>query len=66
MILDKWKEFWARKCGMNVIRFDQPAILKNKYDWKQEMKNLLTFTSDKLTNQLKRNKETIQNVRQAT
>ena len=53
MILDKWKEFWARKCGMNVIRFDQPAIWGNKYDWKQEMENLLTFTSDKLTNQRK-------------
>ena len=53
MILDKWKEFWARKYGLNVIRFDQPAIWGNKYDWKQEMENLLTFTSDKLTNQLK-------------
>ena len=57
MILDKWKEFWARKCGMNVIRFDQVAIWGNKYDWKQEMKNLLTFTSDKLTNQLKETKK---------
>ena len=53
MISDKWKEFWARKCGLSVIRFDQPAILKNDYDWKQEMENILTFTSDKLTNQLK-------------
>ena len=57
MILDKWKDFWARKCGMNVIRFDQVAIWNNKYDWKQEMKNLLTFTSDKLTNQLKATKK---------
>jgi hypothetical protein len=53
MVLDKWKEFWARKCGLTVIRFDQPAIWGNKYDWKQEMINLLTFTSDKLINQLK-------------
>ena len=53
MILDKWKEFWARKCGLPVIRFDQPAILNNKYDWKQEMENLLTFTSEQLTKQLK-------------
>jgi very-short-patch-repair endonuclease len=53
MILDKWKEFWARKCGLSVIRFDQTAILKNDYNWKQEMENILTFTSDKLTNQLK-------------
>ena len=53
MVLDKWKEFWARKCGLTVIRFDQPAILKNDYNWKQEMENILTFTSDKLINQLK-------------
>ena len=53
LILDKWKEFWARKCGLSVIRFDQTAILKNDYNWKQEMENILTFTSDKLTNQLK-------------
>jgi very-short-patch-repair endonuclease len=45
MILDKWKEFWARKCGMNVIRFDQVAIWGDKYDWKQEMRNLLTLAS---------------------
>ena len=57
MILDKWKEFWARKYGLNVIRFDQPAIWGNKYDWKQEMENILTFTSDKLTNQLKETKK---------
>ena len=53
MILDKWKEFWARECGMNVIRFDQEAIWKDKYDWKQEMKNLLTFSGKQLTNQQK-------------
>ena len=53
MIVDKWKEFWARKCGLSVIRFDQPAILKNNYDWKEEMENILTFTGSKLTNQLK-------------
>jgi len=57
MILDKWKEFMVQKEGMNVIRFDQPAIWGNKYDWKQEMRNLLTFTSDKLTNQLKETKK---------
>jgi len=57
MILDKWKEFWARKCGMNVIRFDQEAIWNNKYDWKQEMKNLLTFTSEQLINQRKETKK---------
>ena len=58
MILDKWKEFWARKCGMNVIRFDQVAIWNNKYDWKQEMRNLLTLTSpDKLRRQLKATKK---------
>ena len=53
MILDKWKEFWARKCGMKVIRFDQEAIWNKKYDWKQEMKNLLTFSGKQLTNQQK-------------
>jgi very-short-patch-repair endonuclease len=57
MILDKWKEFWARKYGLNVIRFDQEAIWGNKYDWKQEMENLLTFTSDKLRRQLKETKK---------
>jgi very-short-patch-repair endonuclease len=53
MISDKWKEFWARKCGLSVIRFDQPAISKDKYNWKQEMENILTFTSEQLTKQLK-------------
>jgi very-short-patch-repair endonuclease len=53
MILDKWKEFLVQKEGMNVIRFDQEAIWGDKYDWKQEMKNILTFTSDKLRRQLK-------------
>jgi hypothetical protein len=58
VILDKWKEFLVRKEGMNVIRFDQEAIWGNKYDWKQEMKNLLTFTSpDKLRRQLKATKK---------
>jgi very-short-patch-repair endonuclease len=53
MVLDKWKEFWAQKCGLSVIRFDQTAIWKNKYNWKQEMENILTFTSEQLTKQLK-------------
>jgi very-short-patch-repair endonuclease len=53
MILDKWKEKLVKKEGMNVIRFDQVAIWNNKYDWKQEMQNLLTLTSDKLCRQLK-------------
>jgi very-short-patch-repair endonuclease len=53
MISDKWKEFWARKYGLSVIRFDQPAILKDDYDWKQEMENILTFTSEQLTKQHK-------------
>jgi very-short-patch-repair endonuclease len=53
MIVDKWKEYLVKKEKLKVIRFDQVAIWQNKYDWKQEMKNLLTFTSDKLTNQLK-------------
>ena len=57
VILDKWKEFLVRKEGMNVIRFDQEAIWGNKYDWKQEMRNLLTFTSDKLINQRKETKK---------
>ena len=58
MILDKWKEFLVRKEGMNVIRFDQVAIWRDKYDWKQEMKNLLTLTSpDKLRRQLKATKK---------
>ena len=57
MILDKWKEYLVKKEGLNVIRFDQTAIWNNKYDWKQEMRNLLTFTSDKLTNQLKETKK---------
>jgi len=58
MIMDKWKEFLVRKEGMNVIRFDQTAIWGDKYDWKQEMKNLLTLTSpDKLRRQLKATKK---------
>lgn len=47
----------VKKEKLNVIRFDQPAIWGNKYDWKQEMENLLTFTSDKLTNQFKETKK---------
>ena len=66
MILDKWKEYLVKKEKLKVIRFDQVAIWQNKYDWKQEMKNLLTFTSEQLTNPTKRNKETVQNVRQGT
>jgi very-short-patch-repair endonuclease len=57
MILDKWKEYLVKKEGLNVIRFDQTAIWNNKYDWKQEMENLLTFTSDKLRRQLKETKK---------
>ena len=57
MILDKWKEYLVKKEKLKVIRFDQPAIWQNKYDWKQEMKNLLTFTSEQLTNQLKETKK---------
>ena len=57
MILDKWKEKLVKKEGMNVIRFDQVAIWNNKYNWKQEMKNLLTFTSDKLRRQRKTTKK---------
>ena len=57
MILDKWKEKLVQKEGLNVIRFDQTAIWNNKYNWKQEMKNLLTFTSDKLRRQLKETKK---------
>ena len=48
---------FGSKRGMNVIRFDQTAIWGNKYDWKQEMKNLLTLTSDKLRRQLKETKK---------
>jgi len=57
MILDKWKEYLVKKEKLKVIRFDQVAIWQNKYDWKQEMKNLLTFTSDKLINQRKETKK---------
>jgi len=57
MILDKWKEYLVKKEGLKVIRFDQVAIWQNKYDWKQEMRNLLTFTSEQLTNQLKETKK---------
>ena len=57
MILDKWKEYLVKKEELKVIRFDQTAIWQNKYDWKQEMKNLLTFTSDKLRRQLKATKK---------
>jgi len=57
MILDKWKEYLVKKEGLKVIRFGQGAIWNNKYDWKQEMKNLLTLTSDKLTNQQKETKK---------
>ena len=53
MILDKWKEYLVKKEKLKVIRFDQTAIWQNKYDWKQEMRNLLTFTSEQLTNQQK-------------
>jgi hypothetical protein len=62
MILDKWKEFWARECGMNVIRFDQEAIWNKKYDWKQEMKNILTLTSpEQLRRQLELTKKRYKN-----
>ena len=57
MILDKWKEYLVKKEKLKVIRFDQTAIWQNKYDWKQEMKNLLTFTSEQLINQLKTTKK---------
>jgi len=57
MILDKWKEYLVKKEKLKVIRFDQVAIWQNKYDWKQEMRNLLTFTSEQLTNQLKETKK---------
>ena len=57
MILDKWKEYLVKKEKLKVIRFDQTAIWQNKYDWKQEMRNLLTFTSDKLRRQLKTTKK---------
>ena len=57
MILDKWKEYLVKKEKLKVIRFDQVAIWQNKYDWKQEMENILTFTSDKLRRQLKTTKQ---------
>jgi len=57
MILDKWKEYLVKKEKLKVIRFDQVAIWQNKYDWKQEMRNLLTFTSEQLTNQQKETKK---------
>ena len=57
MILDKWKEYLVKKEKLKVIRFDQVAIWQNKYDWKQEMENILTFTSDKLRRQLKTTKK---------
>ena len=57
MILDKWKEYLVKKEKLKVIRFDQTAIWQNKYDWKQEMRNILTFTSDKLRRQLKTTKK---------
>jgi hypothetical protein len=57
MILDKWKEYLVKKEKLKVIRFDQVAIWQNKYDWKQEMKNLLTFTSEQLINQRKETKK---------
>tara|TARA_B100000780_G_scaffold221458_1_gene160528 strand:- start:213 stop:1769 length:1557 start_codon:yes stop_codon:yes gene_type:complete len=37
-IVDKWKEFMARRDGKRVFRFNQHAIWVDSYDWKREMR----------------------------
>jgi len=40
-IVDKWKEFVARRDGKRVVRLDQPAIWADTYDWKKDIKSQL-------------------------
>jgi len=37
-IVDKWKEFMAKRDGKRVFRFNQHAIWVDSYDWKREMR----------------------------
>ena len=40
-IVDKWKEFMARRDGKKLFRFNQCAIWMDSYDWKREMRILV-------------------------
>ena len=40
-IVDKWKEFLARRDGKRVFRFNQHTIWTDSYDWKREMRTLV-------------------------
>ena len=40
-IVDKWKEFLARRDGKLVFRFDQHAIWTDSYDWRTKIRILL-------------------------
>lgn len=40
-IVDKWKEFLARRDGKRVFRFNQHTIWMDSYDWKAEMRTLV-------------------------
>jgi len=45
-IVDKWKEFMARRDGKKVFRFNQHAIWMDSYDWKREMRTLVNTVKD--------------------
>jgi hypothetical protein len=40
-IVDKWKEFMARRDGKKMFRLNQCAIWMDSYDWKREMRILV-------------------------
>ena len=42
-LIDKWKEFVARRGGKRVIRFDQHSIWTDSYDWRRHMKDVIVF-----------------------
>lgn len=45
-IVDKWKEFLARRHGKKVFRFNQHAIWTDGYDWKREMRTVVNNIKD--------------------
>tara|TARA_B110000091_G_scaffold92637_1_gene101090 strand:+ start:189 stop:683 length:495 start_codon:yes stop_codon:yes gene_type:complete len=45
-LVDKWKEFLARRHGKRVFRFNQHAIWMDSYDWKREMRTLVNTVKD--------------------
>jgi len=43
-IVDKWKEFVARRDNKRVYRFNQHAIWTDSYDWKDEMREIIRYS----------------------